>query len=104
MKIEESVALLERVKRGLGAIEDPGTGVNILALGLIRHLAVTEEGAVSIELRPSSPQCPVVAGLAVRIKEAVGALEGITGVTIRVTGHRMAQMLNVMLADEGDGA
>ncbi len=102
MNREGPINYAERVRDRLRGVTDPGTNMDVMAMGLIRNLDVTAGGAVSLEFRPSSSQCPLVMPLAFRIKEAVEDVKGVTGVTVTVTGHRMADQVTAMLNEKDD--
>lgn len=93
---------IERVRRRLEDVTDPGTNMNVMSMGIIRNLTMTEDGVLTMQLRPSSTVCPLVVPLAFRIKKAIEELEGINIVKITVVDHRMAESVTAML-NEGDG-
>lgn len=93
---------MDRVRQRLREVMDPGTNMDVMSMGLIKNLAVSGGGAVSLEFRPSSNECPLVLPLAFRIREAIEGLEGIAGVTITVIGHWMAKEVTAMVNGSED--
>ena len=49
--------LKEKVMGALQGVKDPGTGMDVVNMGLIGDLKVLPEGDVSFKFRPSSPVC-----------------------------------------------
>ncbi len=94
--------LKEKIIQTLREVIDPGTNMDVMSTGLIRNLTVSEDGAVSFEFHPSSPVCPMVLSLAVRIQETMNNLLGTGNLTITVKDHEMADMINQILREEGE--
>ncbi|MBN1534079.1 MAG: DUF59 domain-containing protein [Spirochaetes bacterium] len=93
--------LKDLVLKRLAGVVDPGTNSDVMAMGLVRNLAVNSRGEVSLEFCPSSSECPLVIPLAFRIREAVEGTEGVTAATVTVTGHRMAAEVTAMVNERG---
>jgi len=64
-KIESK--LWERLKE----VIDPGANLNVVDMGLIRELSISDDGTVNVVFRPSSPVCPLAYVLAANIKKAL---------------------------------
>ncbi len=98
-------------ERGLrGAIEehlaeviDPGAGLDVFRMGLVRDLEVSEGGDVSLVFRPSSPVCPMAFSLVPAIKEAIESVPGVGSVSMRIKNFNRAAELEALLAEEGTG-
>ena len=86
-----------QVLQRLATVIDPETGVDVVRMRLIEDLAVDGAGVVRYTLRPSSPFCPLAVSLALSIREAVAAVEGVTGQEIEVVGYIRSEELNAML-------
>ena len=67
----------EAILEALRTVKDPELNVNIVDLGLVYTVQAREE-EVDVEMTLTSPACP--AGPQI-IREAVGALEGMDGVS-----------------------
>jgi len=97
-------SLRPQIMANLAKVIDPGTGVDILRMRLVEELTVDEEsGKVSCRFRPSSPLCPMAVTLALQIREAVAAVEGVTEQEIEVTGYVGADQLNRLLYETRAG-
>lgn len=92
--------LEEKIMQKLKEVVDPGTLSDVVGMGLIRNLNVTEEGEVSLELHPTSPVCPLVLPLALKIKKALKTLSEIKSLKLTVTEHQMAEEVNNYLKEE----
>ncbi len=83
----------DQVKRALSEVIDPETGLNIMRMDLIHNLRVTEDGAVSLVFRPSSPVCPMAYTLANSIKKKIESLKDVKSVRIAVENFQNADHL-----------
>lgn len=69
----------------LREVYDPEIPVNIHELGLIYGVAVSPEGAVSIRMTLTAPGCPAAQELPAEVERRVGAVPGVSGVTVELT-------------------
>ena len=88
-----------QVLQRLATVIDPETGVDVVRMRLIEDLAVDGAGVARYTFRPSSPFCPLAVSLALSIREAVAAVEGVTGQEIEVVGYIKSEELNAMLRE-----
>jgi metal-sulfur cluster biosynthetic enzyme len=83
MPIEE-----DKVREALKQVIDPELFVNIVDLGLIYDVSITEaeEGKsnVDVQMTMTSPACPAGPQLLGQSKQAVGNLEGVGAVDVRL--------------------
>ena len=86
----------DTVIKALKEIIDPHTGISVYEMGLIKDLEVSD-GEVSLTFVPSSPFCPLGVQLSMQIKQKLEAVEGVTKVKVRVSGHVQEKELNEML-------
>jgi metal-sulfur cluster biosynthetic enzyme len=86
-----------QVRRALGEVIDPETGLSIMRMDLIHDMAFTAEGNVSLVFCPSSPICPMAYSLANSIKKKVQAVRGVTSINIRVENFERAAHLESLL-------
>jgi metal-sulfur cluster biosynthetic enzyme len=84
----------------LAGIIDPGAGLDVFRMGLVRDLAITGTGDVSFTFRPSSPVCPIAFTLAPAIKEAIESVPGVLSVSMRIENFNQAAELEALLAEE----
>jgi metal-sulfur cluster biosynthetic enzyme len=89
------------IERCLAELIDPGAGLDVMRMGLVRNLQVAGDGTVSLVFRPSSPVCPIAFSLAPAIREAVEAIPGVKTVRMRVENFKRAAELEALLAVDG---
>jgi FeS assembly SUF system protein len=79
---------LERLTQGIiGALKtvfDPEIPVDIYELGLIYKIDINDEREVDIEMTLTAPGCPVAADMPGWVENAVGAVEGISMVRVKL--------------------
>lgn len=92
--------LREKIIQRLREIIDPETLVDVVSMGLIKNLNVTEDGNVSLEFRPSSSVCPLALPLALDIQNALTSLSEIKELSVTIRDHQMADELNTYLQEE----
>lgn len=93
----ETDAIETSVRDELSGIIDPETGLSIMRMELIHDIQVTEDGAVSMVFRPSSPVCPMAYSLANTIKQRLEALSPVRSVKITVENFERAAHLESLL-------
>ena len=93
------MALREKALQTLQGIIDPGTTLDVVSMGLIKHLTVTDNGEVSLVFRPSSPVCPLALPLALDIQSALKKLDGVKTLKVTVTDHQKADEVNSYLGE-----
>jgi len=71
------------VWRALGRVTDPEYPLSIVDLGMVYGVR-TEGGAVAVDLTFTSIGCPAIDMLVQDVKDAAGAVPGVTGVSVDV--------------------
>lgn len=84
----------------LATVIDPETGADVIRMKLVDDLVVESNGRVHYTIRPSSPLCPIAVFLAVQIKKAVAAVNGVTAQTITVKDYIEAEALTQLINQE----
>ena len=77
----------DTVREALKAVIDPELFVNIVDLGLVYLVTVTEEGEksnVAVEMTMTSPACPAGPQLLAGTKDAIGRLENVGTVDVKL--------------------
>lgn len=75
----------DQVMEALKVVQDPEIGINIVDLGLVYEVAVTEDGEAQIIFTLTSVGCPAGAQIENEIREAAASVEGISSVTSEMT-------------------
>ncbi|MEK7380415.1 MAG: metal-sulfur cluster assembly factor [Gemmatimonadota bacterium] len=74
----------ETVRKALRQVKDPELGLNIIDIGLVYDVAVSDEGAVHVKMTLTSPGCPAGPEIMGDAKQTVEALEGVTAVEVEL--------------------
>jgi ATP-binding protein involved in chromosome partitioning len=77
----------QAVLEALRPIEDPDFRRSIVDLGFVKDLRIGADGRVAFTIELTTPACPVKERFEQAAREAVGALEGVTGVEVRMTAN-----------------
>ena len=68
----------------LRTVFDPEVPVKVYDLGLIYDVDVQDDGKVDITMTLTAPNCPVADDVVQEVKTAVGSVEGVTGVEVKL--------------------
>jgi metal-sulfur cluster biosynthetic enzyme len=74
----------DAVRRGLRAVKDPELNLNIIDLGLVYDIDVSEPGDVRVRMTLTSPGCPAGAEIIQGVREVAGELEGVSSVDVEL--------------------
>ena len=77
--------LYAAVIAALKEVYDPEIPVNIYDLGLIYELTIAKDGAVSILMTFTAPNCPMADQVMMEVREAVEAVPGVSKCEIQLT-------------------
>jgi metal-sulfur cluster biosynthetic enzyme len=72
------------VRDALKAVKDPELNLDVVVLGLIYDIEITE-GDVQVVMSLTSPMCPVAEQLVAEAKATVLSVEGVTGCKVDLT-------------------
>lgn len=79
-----SVPTDEELREALKTVYDPEIGINIVDLGLIYGLDVSNEGLVDINMTLTAPGCPLSHVIGAQVREALDGIPGITDVKLNL--------------------
>ena len=74
----------ELVRKALRGVKDPELNLNIVDIGLIYDVTVTEDGKVHVNMTLTSPGCPSGPEIVGDAKRTIEDLEGVTSVDIDI--------------------
>jgi len=74
----------ELVRKALRAVKDPELNLNIMDIGLVYDVEVSEAGEVHIDMTLTSPGCPAGGEILDDVKRVVSDLEGVMGVEVEL--------------------
>jgi len=83
----------------LRKVIDPGANLNVVDMGLIKELSISDDGEVNVVFRPSSPVCPLAFVLAANIKKALEEVDEVSSVHLKIVDFVRADELNKMMED-----
>src|SRR5882724_994849 len=86
----------EEVWRMLEAVIDPELHSGIVELGMVRDVAVDEDGLVSVEIALTIASCPLRGQIEGDVESRLRSLPGVTGVEIRTTAMTAAERASLM--------
>jgi len=74
----------ESILQSLRHVEDPEIGINIVDLGLIYDIDISDNGNVGITMTLTSPMCPIGPEIVSQVEKAVGKLDDIKKVKVTI--------------------
>ena len=77
-------SLTDSIISALRTVHDPEIPVNIYDLGLIYRIAPKDQGLVDIDMTLTAPGCPVAGEMLRWVEQAVGGVDGVAGVNVRL--------------------
>lgn len=72
------------IKNALKAVKDPELNLDVVVLGLIYDIEITE-GDVHVTMSLTSPMCPVAEQLVSEARDTVSAVEGVAECEVELT-------------------
>ena len=82
---EELTRLTDDIVGALKTVYDPEIPADIYELGLIYKIDIEDDRMVKIEMTLTAPGCPVAGEMPGWVENAVGAVEGVSGVDVSMT-------------------
>ena len=74
----------EIARKALRAVKDPELGLNIIDIGLVYDVAVTDDGVAHVKMTLTSPGCPAGAEIMDDVETTLDDLDGITDCRSRI--------------------
>lgn len=79
------------VRDAIATVIDPcsiaaNVPLSVFELGLVRDWDVADDGHVSVTVSPTAPSCILIGSIVRGIEERVGAVDGVTGVSVAIDG------------------
>jgi FeS assembly SUF system protein len=82
---EEIARLSDDIIAALKTVYDPEIPADIFELGLIYKVDIEDDRMVKIVMTLTAPGCPVAGEMPGWVENAVGAVEGVSGVEVEMT-------------------
>ena len=74
----------EVARKALRAVKDPELGLNVIDIGLIYDVTVSDEGAAKVTMTLTSPGCPAGTEIMDDVRNTLAELEGVTSVDVEL--------------------
>jgi metal-sulfur cluster biosynthetic enzyme len=74
----------DTVRKALRAVKDPELNLNIIDIGLVYDVEVTETGKATVRMTLTSPGCPAGTEILDDVKRVVADLEGVREVEVEL--------------------
>lgn len=75
---------VDLVRKALKGVKDPELGLNVVDIGLIYEVTVSEAGDVHVTMSLTSPGCPSGPEIMGDVKSVVADLEGVNSVEVEL--------------------
>lgn len=72
------------VRKALRAVKDPELNLNIIDIGLVYDVEVSDAGQVLVRMTLTSPGCPAGTEIIDDVKRVVADLDGVAGVEVEL--------------------
>lgn len=76
--------LTDRIVAALKTVFDPEIPVDVYELGLIYRVGIDDSRLVEIDMTLTAPGCPVAGEMPKWVEDAVSAVPGVSGVTVKM--------------------
>ena len=74
----------DTVRKALRAVKDPELNLNIIDIGLVYDVDVSEAGEVRVRMTLTSPGCPAGNEIIDDVKKVAADLEGVTSADVEI--------------------
>lgn len=74
----------DQVRKALRAVKDPELNLNIVDLGLVYDIDVSEDGTVHVNMTLTSPGCPAGPEIVGDVQKTAKDLDGVTSVEVEI--------------------
>lgn len=74
----------DTVRKALRGVRDPELNLNIIDLGLVYEITISDEADVLVQMTLTSPGCPVGPEITRDVHDTVNDLEGVNSVEVEI--------------------
>ena len=85
MSVRDIDRLTDDIVAALKTVYDPEIPSDIYELGLIYRVDIADDRQITIDMTLTAPGCPVAGEMPGWVENAVGAVEGVSGVEVKMT-------------------
>ena len=84
MTPDERLKIEERIIDVLHTVYDPEIPVDIYSLGLVSRIDLADDGALTVDMTLTAPNCPMADFIMEDVRMKLEAIEGVTSVTVNI--------------------
>jgi metal-sulfur cluster biosynthetic enzyme len=74
----------DSIRKALRGVKDPELNLNIMDIGLVYDVIISEAGEVHVRMTLTSPGCPAGAEIVGDVKRTIEDLEGVTSAEVEI--------------------
>lgn len=84
MTQEEKLKIEEKIVEMLRTVYDPEIPVDIYSLGLVYRIDLADDGALTIDMTLTAPNCPMAEFITEDVRMKLESIQGVTSVTVNI--------------------
>ena len=84
MESEQRLKIEEKVVEVLRTVYDPEIPVDIYSLGLVYKIDLADDGALSVDMTLTAPNCPMADFILEDVRMKLEGVEGVTSVNVNI--------------------
>ncbi|MBJ2187720.1 MAG: DUF59 domain-containing protein [Muribaculaceae bacterium] len=84
MTAEEKLKIEEKIVEYLRTVVDPEIAVDIYSLGLVYKIDLADDGALTIDMTLTAPNCPMADFIVEDVNQKMSSIPGVTSVTVNI--------------------
>ena len=84
MTAEEKRKIEEKIVEYLRTVVDPEIAVDIYSLGLVYKIDLADDGALTIDMTLTAPNCPMADFIVEDVNQKMSSIPGVTSVTVNI--------------------
>ena len=84
MTAEEKLKIEEKIVEYLRTVVDPEIAVDIYSLGLVYKIDLADDGALTIDMTLTAPNCPMAEFIVEDVNQKMSSIPGVTSVTVNI--------------------
>ena len=74
----------DTIRKALRGVRDPELNLNIIDLGLVYEITISDEGNVLVQMTLTSPGCPAGPEITKDVHDTANDLEGVNSVEVEI--------------------
>ncbi len=74
----------EEIMNALRSVMDPEIGLDVVSLGLVYDVSISDSGEVQIKMTMTTPGCPLVGMMTEDVKNVIETIDGVKSVQVEL--------------------